>query len=201
MLKSTQIESEPAAQVSAGSTPDAITALNRRAPSTCTTQPKPVRGGAHRLLLVERPHPVPPARLWVCSNDTTLVAGNCSDPPGENASSTCSAVNPRPLLTGQLVDQQAGVQRRRAGRLEADDVAGPFGQVTRRRGAGVRGQSDVPLHSVPVGRNSAASRPRISATRSCSRFVVGSWPRCSSPTSASAIARRIPSVGRVCVSE
>ena len=30
--------------------------------------------------------------------------------------------------------------------------------------------------------------------------VVGSSPRCSSPTTAEAIAARIPSVGRVCVS-
>src|SRR4051812_44431742 len=57
------------------------------------------------------------------------------------------------------------------------------------------------LHIVPEGRNTAASKPRSSATRSQSRFTVGSPKCCSSPTSASAIARRISGVGRVWVSE
>jgi len=58
----------------------------------------------------------------------------------------------------------------------------------------------ISLHIVPLGRNTAASCPSSSATRSSSARVVGSWPRCSSPTSAAAIASRIPRVGRVCVS-
>ena len=41
----------------------------------------------------------------------------------------------------------------------------------------------------------------ISAQRSSSRFTVGSSPYQSSPTSASAMARRISGVGRVTVSE
>src|SRR4051794_28795406 len=57
------------------------------------------------------------------------------------------------------------------------------------------------LHIVPLGRNSAASWPSSSATRSWSALTVGSRPRCSSATSAVAIARRIPSLGRVWVSE
>jgi hypothetical protein len=56
------------------------------------------------------------------------------------------------------------------------------------------------LHIVPLGRNSPASCPSSSATRSCSSRVVGSAKRCSSPTSADAIAWRMPSLGRVCVS-
>src|SRR5947199_5345052 len=54
---------------------------------------------------------------------------------------------------------------------------------------------------VPVGTNSAASFPRISAARSSRRFTVGSSPYTSSPTSASAMARRISGVGLVTVSE
>src|SRR5215212_442636 len=46
----------------------------------------------------------------------------------------------------------------------------------------------------------AASLPRSSATYSSSRLTVGSSPKTSSPSSASAIAPRIPCVGRVTVS-
>src|SRR3954463_2003929 len=56
------------------------------------------------------------------------------------------------------------------------------------------------LHMVPLGRNRAASCPRSSATRSWRALTVGSRLRCSSPTSASAMAFRIPGVGRVWVS-
>src|SRR5260370_634598 len=52
----------------------------------------------------------------------------------------------------------------------------------------------------PEGTNSAASMPKISAARCSSRLTVGSSPYTSSPTSASAIARRISAVGRVTVS-
>src|SRR5882762_9385115 len=52
----------------------------------------------------------------------------------------------------------------------------------------------------PVGTNSAASFPKISAARVSSRFTVGSSPYTSSPTSAAAIAARISAEGRVNVS-
>ena len=54
---------------------------------------------------------------------------------------------------------------------------------------------------VAVGKKSAASCPSSSAIRRCSSFVVGSSRYCSSPTSAAAIAARIPAVGFVSVSE
>src|SRR4029453_4187019 len=57
------------------------------------------------------------------------------------------------------------------------------------------------LAIVPVGTYSAASLPVISAARSWSRWTVGSSPNQSSPTSASAIARRIEADGLVTVSE
>ena len=59
----------------------------------------------------------------------------------------------------------------------------------------------IALHIVPEGRKTAASKPSSSATRSQSALTVGSPKCCSSPTSASAIARRISAVGRVWVSE
>lgn len=51
------------------------------------------------------------------------------------------------------------------------------------------------LHIVPLGRNSPASWPSIPATLSWREIVVGSANFCSSPTSADAMASRIPSVG------
>ena len=54
---------------------------------------------------------------------------------------------------------------------------------------------------VAVGRKSARSWPSSSATRSCSSLTVGSSRICSSPTTAAAMAARIPGVGRVTVSE
>jgi hypothetical protein len=59
----------------------------------------------------------------------------------------------------------------------------------------------IALHIVPLGRNTAASKPSSSATRSQSALTVGSANDCSSPTSAFAIASRIAGVGRVWVSE
>src|SRR5215207_5406287 len=53
---------------------------------------------------------------------------------------------------------------------------------------------------VPEGAYRAASLPSRSATYSSNLFTVGSSPKTSSPTGASSIARRIPSVGRVSVS-
>ena len=48
---------------------------------------------------------------------------------------------------------------------------------------------------VAVGRKTASSCPSSSATRRSSSITVGSSRFCSSPTTASAIARRIPGVG------
>src|SRR6266516_6943951 len=54
---------------------------------------------------------------------------------------------------------------------------------------------------VPVATYRPASFPVTSAERSCRRLTVGSSPYQSSPTSASAIARRMAAEGFVTVSE
>ncbi len=56
------------------------------------------------------------------------------------------------------------------------------------------------LAMVPLGRKTASSLPRSSQTRSRSRLTVGSSIFCSSPTSASAMAFRMPGEGLVLVS-
>src|SRR5688572_11103577 len=53
----------------------------------------------------------------------------------------------------------------------------------------------------PDGTKSPASRPNSNAARACSMLTVGSSRNTSSPTSASAIARRMAAEGRVTVSE
>src|SRR5688572_10798402 len=57
------------------------------------------------------------------------------------------------------------------------------------------------LDCVPVGKKSPASMPKRSAQTSCRRFTVGSSPKTSSPTSAEAMAWRMPGEGWVTVSE
>src|SRR5436189_6291942 len=57
------------------------------------------------------------------------------------------------------------------------------------------------LAMTPEGIHSAASNPSVAATCRSRRRTVGSSPYTSSPTSASAMARRMAGVGRVTVSE
>ena len=54
---------------------------------------------------------------------------------------------------------------------------------------------------VAVGRKTASSCPSSAAARVSSSLTVGSSRFCSSPTAAAAIAARMPSLGRVAVSE
>jgi hypothetical protein len=54
---------------------------------------------------------------------------------------------------------------------------------------------------VPLGNHSADSLPSMPATRACSRLTDGSSSYWMSPTSAAAMARRMPGEGRVTVSE
>src|SRR5260221_9306729 len=65
----------------------------------------------------------------------------------------------------------------------------------------VRMRMAISFAITPVGTHKAASKPRRAATTSCRRATVGSSPYTSSPTSASAMARRMAGVGRVTVSE
>src|ERR1035437_6018603 len=60
--------------------------------------------------------------------------------------------------------------------------------------------SEARLPMVPLGTNTAASLPRRAAISSSSRRTVGSSPHTSSPTSASAMTRRISASGVVKVS-
>ncbi len=67
--------------------------------------------------------------------------------------------------------------------------------------AGCSERAEIRFPIEPEGTYTAASLPSIAATSASSAITVGSSPQTSSPTSASAIARRISGVGRVTVSE
>ena len=84
-----------------------------------------------------------------------------------------------------LVEDDVALDTRRSSPVRARD--GPSGQ----RGC----------PSFRTTTNRPASLPSSSAARSSSALTVGSSPKTSSPTSASAMARRISGVGRVTVSE
>src|SRR2546423_15088274 len=67
--------------------------------------------------------------------------------------------------------------------------------------AGAFSRRQIWLPMVPLGTYTAASRSNSAATSASRALTDGSSPYTSSPTSASAIARRMPAVGRVSVSE
>jgi hypothetical protein len=114
------------------------------------------------------------------------------------ATSSASAVN-MPASPSTIVitapDSAAGAPpSKRSGCVSRPSrISSPPGRTCRRMA--------ISLHIVPEGRNSAASWPSSAATRSSSASTVGSARRCSSPTSARAIASRMAAVGLVWVSE
>ena len=137
----------------------------------------------------------PPARLWVFSTAMALV-GTPYRALRTRARQLASSSTPRVPGTGWSWTPEstgaaaASYQRMWLSSLARTSVPG---------GAARRRQIWLPM--VPEGTYRAASWPRRSATAASSRWIVGSSPQTSSPTSASAMARRISGVGRVCVSE
>ena len=193
-MKSTQIVSTGAAH-SAADTPDATTAFMSRAPSVCTDTPASWAVSATAVYRSSG-HTVPPAKLWVCSRHTSRDGGTYWF-PGVMTSSSCSAVNvprsPRIVSMTQPLTAAAPEVSERRTCPECSRMIESPGRVC--------AAMATRLHIVPVGKKIARSLPRRSAIRSWSSLTVGSAWRCSSPTSAVAIASRIASVGRVWVSE
>src|SRR3546814_319652 len=194
LVKSTQMVSTGAAQAEA-STPDATTAVIRREPSVCTATPC-VWAGSATASSGARGQTVPPAKLWVCSRHTSRVGGTYWL-PGVSTGASCPGVkkprSPRIVsITHPFTAAAPDVSERSTWPLCSSTIESP-GRVW--------APTATRLHIVPVGKKIARSLPSSSAIRSCSRLTVGSALRCSSPTSAPAIAARIASVGRVWVSE
>src|SRR5208337_1694833 len=138
----------------------------------------------------------PPAKFAVFSISISPV-GARNGPTGVMADSMCFHVRMPPSAGTARIRQpeKTAVVAISKSRMWARDSA-----ITSCPGC-VSKRIAIWLPMVPVGTNSAASRPNTSAARRSSRLTVGSSPYTSSPTSAAAMAARISGVGRVTVSE
>src|SRR5947199_4085306 len=176
-------------------TPSATEACQIRAPSQCSASPCP-SASRRRLSNVDSGSTAPPPRLCVCSTATARVA-TAWYPAGRTIAATVSTSRSA-ATAGQV-------------RVEIPPIAAaaPISYVTTCASAshsssspgGTSSCTAIWLAIEPVGVNSAASCPNIAATRASSALTVGSSAYTSSPTSAAAIAARIPAVGFVTVSD
>ena len=184
--------------ISAAGTPVATEAFRSRAPSRCVAETALAGRGGQRLELVERPARVRRASCACSRGRARQDAGrptSCSATVTASSSGTAEApVDARrsPRSSGRRAPPRRRTRRSRHARGAPRRGRRPGGECSFRA---------IWFASVAVGRKSAASCPSRAAARSCSALTVGSSRRCSSPTSAAAIAARIPAVGRVAVSE
>ncbi len=139
---------------------------------------------------------VPPPKFWVFSIEIALVATKNGDISGANMEAIAArSMPPRsPVQVRMVTPKNAPCAPSSARAMCADDS-----QSTSCPGA-TRERTARRLAIDPVGVKRAASLPNSPATCSSSARTVGSSPYTSSPTSARAIAARIPSVGLVTVS-
>jgi hypothetical protein len=133
--------------------------------------------------------------LWVFSTATTRVGARYGSSGLKPARTAAAVKRPSPGSTWVCAPASAA--------SAPDSNSQQWASLPMRTSSPGRvcARSAIWLAMVPLGTSSAASVPSRSATRSCSARTVGSSPYTSSPTSASAMARRIPAVGRVTVSE
>ena len=172
------------------------TAFQMRAPSQCTASPPARARGDHRVELGRSPRPAARGHVRVLDATAREISGRWCCGTGERVDhvarvSDAVGVGERPELDARV--------RRRAGVLVAVHVG------ARRRTAPRCRAAEQPQREL-VGH-----RPRRHVERGLhaeqrrgqrlSRLTVGSSPYASSPTSASAIARRISGVGVVTVSD
>ena len=164
------------------------------APEAALRRRRPASPRARRA-----PVTMPPAPLCVFSTHTSVASGACGE-RGRSARSMSSAdatARPSPASTGRTcTPASAAAPAISQLTMCASGVEQHLGA---RRGVHPDGRSDWP--SCRWGRTAPASLPSSAATCASRRRTVGSPSRTSSPTSASAIARRMAAVGRVTVSE
>src|SRR3954447_20279447 len=198
LVKSSHALSKPPAHAAA-SMPLATTAFMRRAPSRCARSPC-VPATPRTASTCSSGHTRPPPMFVGCSTQTSRGRGAYRSPAGwaRIAASSASAVNmlasPSTIVITAPETAAGAPPSKRSGCVSRPSrISSPPGRMCRRIA--------ISLHIVPEGRKTAASWPSSAATRSSSAMTVGSSRRCSSPTSARAIASRISGVGRVWVSE
>ncbi len=182
--------------IEAGSCPLATAALKSRAPSMCSA----ISSSRHAVAsasISARGQTLPPELLCVFSIATMLVVGVCPRSPERAFSRTCSGVK-RPLgeEIGRAISpaNTAGPPSSERRMCESSSAISSSPGSPRTRKA-------ISLAMVAVGTKTASSCARISAIRDSRSLTVGSSRICSSPTSAAAIAARMPGVGRVAVSD
>src|SRR6478609_10509251 len=181
-------------QISLVAWPLATTAFISRAPSICTGIPY---SSPTALISASRSSGqiLPPPLLDVFSTQISVVPTVCVPSPVISAR-TCSAVK-IPCSPGIAFTIAPA---KRAAPPPSEILTWALFSITTASPGLICAVNAIRLHIVPEGRKSAASLPVSSATNSCSALTVGSVRNCSSPTSASAIALRIPADGRVAVS-
>jgi hypothetical protein len=138
----------------------------------------------------------PPAKLCVFSTETQAVRTKNGPRSGASRPSTAArSTYPRGSVHVRIVTPEiapcAPISARAMWADDSHSTSSPAFTSTRTASR---------LASEPVTVNSADSNPNMSATRASRALTVGSSPYTSSPTSATAIACRIASVGRVTVS-
>ena len=155
------------------------------------------RHAAASASISARGQTLPPELLCVFSIATMLVVGVCPRSPERAFSRTCSGVK-RPLgeEIGRAISpaKTAGPPSSERRMCESSSAINSSPGSPRTRNA-------ISLAMVAVGTKTASSCARISAIRDSRSLTVGSSRICSSPTSAAAIAARMPAVGRVAVSD
>ncbi len=176
--------------------PVATCAFQIRAPSMCSAQPTP-SAQARSACRSASGSTAPPAKLWVFSTETAVVRTKNGPMSGAYISSmaarsTCPRGCDQVRLVSPVNAPCAPSSARRMWARDSHSTSWP---------GPTSDASASTLAIDPVGVNSAASLPNRPATRSCSACTVGSSSYTSSPTSASAMARRIAGVGRVRVSD
>ena len=181
----------------AGGTPSATAAFQRRAPSMCMSHPVPPREGRDVADPLGREDE--PARLadGVLDADQALA--------GVVRGRSRRATRPRASRRRACRDRRRATAGWTPERAETPPCswtttwAMRWTRISSPRRVCARTAAWFPI--VPEGTYTAASFPSMRAVSASSAMTVGSSPQTSSPTSASAIARRISGVGRVTVSE
>ena len=181
---------------SATGTSSDTAALKMRAPSRCTGTP--AAWAASDTARVSSGVKTPPLqRLWVFSRQTIAVLGKWGLPVGRMAPATSAgSMRPWSSLSTRRVCTPASAA---CPAPSFQNICAWLPIMISSPGLH-QARVAIRLLIVPLAVSSPASWPSSAAARSCNSLMDGSSPNTSSPTSASAIARRIWSVGWVTVS-
>ena len=196
LLRQNCTVSATAAKADSG-TPAATDAFTSRAPSRCTDRPWR-RASAAISASSSTPATRPPAIMNVFSRQSSRGGGLCGSTRfgGIAAARVSGSIRPPAPSSGRVTTPQSAEAAPASCETMCESrwaySSSPCVACTR-----IASWFAI----VPETVKSAASVPANAATRRSSSITVGSSPYTSSPTTADAIASRMPAVGRVTVSE